>query len=86
MSWLPDVIDFFRATCIRRNNISVDTKVEIMADHKNQNNSNNQTAPNKSNPPMTEQQKQAAEAERTNRAPGSQEKQPGAPRTDSDKK
>jgi hypothetical protein len=53
-----------------------------MADHKNP---NNQSAPNKG-APMTEQQKQAAEAERTSHAPGSQEKQPGAPGTDADKK
>ena len=58
------------------------TKAKTMADHKNP---NNQSAPNKG-APMTEQQKQAAEAERTSHAPGSQEKQPGAPGTDADKK
>lgn len=61
-------------------------KAKTMADQKNQNNSNKQTAPNKGSPPVTEQQKQAAEAERTNQAPGSREKQPGAPSARSDNK
>ncbi|MFN3609230.1 MAG: hypothetical protein ACK4Y9_09215 [Hyphomonas sp.] len=57
-----------------------------MADQKNQNNQNNQNAPNKGEP-MTEQQKQAAEAERNSKAPGSQDKnQPAAPGHDTDKK
>lgn len=84
----PDVIHHLRARCIQRKTLSVATKAKTMADHKNpnnQNNQNNQSAPNKG-APMTEQQKQAAEAERTSHAPGSQEKQPGAPGTDADKK
>lgn|GEM_PF-4306589 len=60
-------------------------KANPMADQKNQNNQNNQTAPNKGEP-MTEQQKQAAETERKNNAPGAQEKQLGAPGTGADKK
>lgn len=59
-------------------------KAKIMADQKNQNNQTNQNAPNKGEP-MTEQQKQAAETERKNNAPGSQEKQPGAPGSSADK-
>jgi hypothetical protein len=80
-----DVIQHLRARCIQRKTLSVVTKANTMADHKNQPNQNNQTAPNKG-APMTEQQKQAAEAERTSHAPGSAEKQPGAPGADADKK
>ncbi|ABI78828.1 hypothetical protein HNE_3250 [Hyphomonas neptunium ATCC 15444] len=79
------VIHILSATCIKRNNLSVETKAKTMADQKNQNNQNSQNAPNKGEP-MTEQQKQAAETERKNHAPGSQEKQPGAPGGDTDKK
>ncbi|MBA4227835.1 MAG: hypothetical protein C0456_14500 [Hyphomonas sp.] len=61
-------------------------KANIMADQKKHNQSNNQIAPNKGNPPATEQQKQAAEAERSHQAPGSREKQPGAPGASSDNK
>lgn len=61
-------------------------KANPMADQNNQNNQPNQTAPNKGEP-MTEQQKQAAEAERNSKAPGSQDKnQPAAPGHDASKK
>lgn len=57
-----------------------------MADHKNQNAQHNDPKTPDKGAPMTEQQKQAAESDKASNAPGSQEKQPGAPGSTSEKK
>ena len=76
-----DVTDTFTTICIPRKIFSVEKKADLMADQ-NQNRPNPQTPADNAPKPKNEQQRQQAETERANKAPGSQDKQPGAPGAD----